>query len=75
MSATGWALLLKPFIGLVILAGMYFLPRYIAMLLRPLIPRRWQGVLFEGWEHGSVTKRDAARPADSATSSDDRLLK
>lgn len=51
MPPSFWALILKPLIAIPILAAMFFLPRYIARLIRPIIPRRWRAVLFEGWQH------------------------
>lgn len=62
MQTTWWALLLKPFIGIVILAAMFYLPRYPAMLIRWLMPdcrlKRW---LFEDWDSG-----DAASGSDAS---------
>lgn len=74
MESTWWALLLKPFIGIAILAAMFFLPRYLARWLYPLIPKRWRAALFEGWEHGSLGG-SGARDASDATRPDERLLK
>lgn len=47
MSATTWALLLKPFVGIVILAMMWYVPRIIASLIKPLFPNgRLKDALF-----------------------------
>lgn len=72
MQTTWWALLLKPFIGIVILAGMYYLPRYIAWPFQFILPKKWRDVLFEGWEHGSLGRRDRTT---RSTDTDKRLLK
>lgn len=52
-----WAVLLKPILAIPILAAMYFLPRYLARLIRPLLPKKWRDVLFEGWQHDKPTRR------------------
>ena len=60
------ALLVKPFIGTAILAGMYYLPRFIAWPIYKLTPdcrlKRW---LFLGWDHD--------RAAESADAGQRRL--
>lgn len=59
MQSWSWALLLKPFIGIAIMAGLYFGARSIAWLLYHLTPdcrfKRW---LFLDWE-----RERARRPA------------
>lgn len=39
MPSWGWALLLKPFIGLLVLAVVFGIPMLIVKLLRPAFPR------------------------------------
>ena len=60
--AWGWALLLKPLIGIAILALMYFGARYGAWLLYHLMPncrtKRW---LFSDWESERARAATKAR--------------
>lgn len=50
MQLTFWALVLKPFIGIVMLAGMVYIPHFIAWVLRPLIPNgRFKDSIYKGW--------------------------
>ena len=72
MQTTWWALLLKPFIGIVIFAGMFYLPRYIAWPFQFILPKKWRDYLFQGWEHESLFRRRRSR--DTART-DKRLLK
>ena len=78
----GWllALVLKPIVGIAILAAMYFLPRYLAWLIWWMLPAgRFRDALFEGWEWGgrvgaSVHKR-RSQHAQVAAHTPQRLLK
>ena len=57
----GWALLLKPFIGIAFLAVVFGLPMLLVKLLRPLFPEGWlKDVLFR--ERGG---QRPSRPADA----------
>ena len=57
----GWALLLKPFIGIAVLAVVFGLPMLLVWLLRPLFPAgRLKDVLFR--ERGGERP---SRPADT----------
>lgn len=48
MSSTTWALLLKPFVGIVILAAMWYVPRWIARAIKPLFPSgKFKSLLFD----------------------------
>ena len=65
----GWllALILKPIVGIVILAVLYYLPRFLAWPIYKLTPDcRLKRYLFRGWE-GIGTSR--------APDTDHRLLK
>lgn len=59
MSAFSWGLLLKPFVGLAILAFLYFSARGLAWLIYVLLPdSRAKRYLFQGW----ATARKASAP-------------
>ena len=62
MTATVWALLLKPFIGIAILAVMYFGSHWIAAVIRWLMPNgRVKDYLFDGWDDGHSRNATSAR--------------
>lgn len=57
MSVWFWSLVLKPFVGLAMLAAIYYLPRYPAQLIYWLLPKcRLRDILFDGWEHGGLVR-------------------
>ena len=63
MPEWGWALLLKPFIGLLVLAVVFGIPMLLARLLRPVFPRgRLKEFLFR--ERGGQRPGRSTNPGD-----------
>ena len=61
MGSWGWALLLKPVIGVVVIAAIFGVPMLLAILLRPLFPAgRLKDFLFR--------ERGGERPGRAADS-------
>ena len=62
MESWGWALLLKPFVGLAIFAAVFGVPMLLVWLLRPVFPRgRLKDFLFR--------ERGTQRPGRAADAS------
>lgn len=56
-----WALLLKPFIGIVFVAFLLFGSNFIARLIYAVMPRgKVRDYLFQGWKGGRTARRTDA---------------